>query len=577
MRRRRNHKGVHDEAAREHPLNRMVNMLVRLIGERLSGQRLQQWQVQFLRDNMLNPQLWQFAGNRILNAFGDRTFTQIAFAFRDDLTRQVLTTLAEWAQRVMDGNFDFGIEMQEEQHFPPDDIEAQRDRNQRPAPPPATIPPPELEEPFVFYPVPGLNPMDNPYNMPVPLPTRAPGTLAPDGTVTAIPETDAPTGPPQPVMSKFTSFPNTHCCVDLGYVDLSPHTRGGRRGSRTSKELLPATVFQFQRSQLALSAKDAYSVTFPSDIRVDRPDTALIKGTLTSTGSRAHVKFLQSPQTAMNAVWQIENAFAQTSNNVTLHEGPYAKPIYAPTSDARNFITDAQDGSMNIFLSRQSACVLMKNVTANAASDSSISQSPCFVRMLWIQAKHNIHQSVSTTSEADFLANKYINGMDDYFSTFNTGIKYTPSLDRSLGTSFKDSNFWDDWSIVETKEFCLAPGQQAQVKYGIKSPQILSTKYTFDSVPGQFHLSNQVYRPVVAKEGEIHLMMITHGGLAEYTDATAPEVAALVEPTKLLFNLSTSYASRLMISDDSRETKKAQVIPNTAGVLQPDLDIHPSD
>lgn len=383
-----------------------------------------------------------------------------------------------------------------------------------------------------------------------------------------------------------TAFSNTRCCVDLGEVNLNKYGKGGSRGDYFNSEDVISQVYisQFNGGSY-LSNLDTKKF---SDLPQNRDMNVRLPSNINANTVLNHWEYTTEDNRpfGFNSVHQLEKVkFVLTAQAAAAAVGGvsgFQEPVNANT--VTDTLVDLGNAKDLVCLMNQSMIVRMKNTHKKATDDAGEnSVGQIYITIKAMKAKHDIYPiAVSTPPAAtQFSQDLIAAGFEDYYADSTSVLQHpevgNTRLPQSLFQFPHESwkrNKWfnDNWQCVDTKSFCLCPGQESHLRYKLTKPQILSYNY---SSKAQYQ-SATLAKPVLFKKGEIQLFLSFEGGLAPYSQAPGdPENIwrPRIEPTQMLVMVHHQYEAKKLPTSEGNEARRlTQFIPGGT-IHQDDLDV----
>lgn len=374
-----------------------------------------------------------------------------------------------------------------------------------------------------------------------------------------------------PQMGKWTSYPNTAMCVDLGTMNLDP--KGGRYGDKVYDDDIVGqwTTSRQTYTYQARTTHDQRLFQFLTDAQLDMTST-LEGNEVTQLGTDG-----------LNQRHQIRTKFTKTSNyrncsfnsviklNEILENMPrsaettltFAHPVPEGSTYEDRF-AQTNDANMLVCLKNQFIELHIKNMTKTALSSSTTvgaftdgSPLKCTLRIL--EAKQDVLAPVTAATGGGTQSNIFNETMNEGFSRswdrsassfyYSSAASTLSSSEQNYMVYYGDNQYLEEyWKIVDKKDFCLCPGQEGTVRIGLPKKQILSYNYLLNAlkgtvVSGTFGV-DAVWRmktPFI-KKGEQHVFIEMHGGIAGAYNTTETENASVnVQPIQAFFYWTHSY------------------------------------
>jgi hypothetical protein len=145
------------------------------------------------------------------------------------------------------------------------------------------------------------------------------------------------------------------------------------------------------------------------------------------------------------------------------------------------------------------------------------------------------------------------------------------SAEQPIHTPWKHNRWFEEnWNTVETKNICLAAGQEGTLRIKLGKSQILSYKYLQESI----HNSPTSHIPMLYKKGEMQVFASVTGGIAPYgatQGAAASTWVAHIEPVRVLMVLNHKFTAKRLQQAEGAKARRIQSLP-APGTLQADLD-----
>lgn len=319
-----------------------------------------------------------------------------------------------------------------------------------------------------------------------------PALEGPDGIdkpllITEEPHSEEPAVP----MSKYTSYPLSRCCVDLGA--FNPDMKNDKI---TNSDISDPYTFDSSAMLLSESTINKKKFVWFGDIAHD----AYASGT--AGASVVWTAAAQPNDIAINSVRQLDKYAAAS--------GLIAYPTKQNDSNAP--ISDVNDGNQKVVIWDQYIEMQIKNTSSGVETNN---ESPLFMEIYLMQAKEDIYQILDTANTgvlASLTQGSFVSKYD------SSGSGLSDSVAQPMTVAFSDSEFLKKFKIVDSKKCCLPPGQIGTLRIFAGKPQVLSYKYTTRTK--FLNATGPTFRPVVMKKGEQRLLIIHHGGVGNYDSAT---------------------------------------------------------
>jgi len=408
-----------------------------------------------------------------------------------------------------------------------------------------------------------------------------------------------------PKMGKWTSFPNTSTCVDLGTMELNP--KGGPGGDHIYENDLVGEWTQFREiyQRLYTSSGDGklFQILSESEIVMSQEDSQPTPANMGTDGQT-------TPQ-----VHKFRTKFSKTANyrNLsfnsvqTIHEilenmpfdkmGTQLSFVY-PVPNGGTYedaFYETNDAFMMIGIKNQYVELTIKNCTntqiesvdwaAGTTGDGdAVPAAPAKVTLWVIQAKEDIpinadnDGTISNHYNLDLAA-----GWTRYQDRSRSDLVPASNNTKSYVVHYGDNSYLTEyWDIVSKKDFCLCPGQEGTLKIGLPKKQVLSTQYMLNARKGTL-VSGTVgtdavwrYKTPYIKKGEQHVLMELHGGigLAHETGNIASH-SLNVAPTQVGLLWTHSYEYCVISTSNSQTViKNNNVTKNsyTNYIYDPDIN-----
>lgn len=335
-------------------------------------------------------------------------------------------------------------------------------------------------------------------------------------------------------MSAYTSYPLTRCCVDLGAFHPE------RKNDYVDPNYLADSVaYKYTMSGFQVSNQNKFTFLPLTDMR----------GT-TAAGAFAQLVYgTQKQFPGFNSVRQLAAIFTQ--------EG-LTPPTY--DNDPQRFISEPGDSQQLAVLYNQSITCHIKNLHF---TESSAQESPIFIRIYLCQAKNDIYHEDPTDSAAEPISDGIKNGWERAYAGDLAGTNGEVDLHYRIS---ENQYFLENWKIIDSKKFCLAPGQEGIFRAVLKQPQILS----FQHMARATKYANTHLTPVVYKRGEQTFFIYMHGGITPYDNYTSMNV----EKARLGFYAYSSWDAALY-TPQKNQAVGVEVTEVANGTLQDaDIDVH---
>jgi hypothetical protein len=347
-----------------------------------------------------------------------------------------------------------------------------------------------------------------------------------------------------------------HSYKDLGVINLRKHGKGGWKGDRFDKDDATNSYNMEEYGWNIVTipgSKKKFGDIVPQTINAPIAD---VGGTISvlDFGPLAPAKFNSCEQVIAGS-----NA-CYTS---------YVSPEYSNASMTAK-IVDSNDATALCCLRNQQLYIRFKNVTANVASDTSISESPLFISCIAVQAKKDITQPLINSS-GSYLEALLANGFQQTHDGFVGTAPYANSLEQPVNVTWRDNAWYNDnFDFLAGKRFVLEPGQEAHLRFVLSPPQILSSKFKLNNVVGDY-TGTLKWAPVMIKKGEIRFFYSVYSGIAQFDDQGLNFVTT--EPGKMLVHISRQYTAFGLNKDKGKVHRQYVETPIGAGILQPDVDV----
>lgn len=347
-----------------------------------------------------------------------------------------------------------------------------------------------------------------------------------------------------PKMGKWTSFPNTTACVDLGTMELNP--KGGPGGDHIYENDLVGewTQFRSMYERLYTTSGDGklWQMLSESEIVMSQEDSQSTPANMGTDGQT-------TPQ-----VHKFRTKFSKTANYrncsfnsaMTIHEilenMPYDKMgtqltyVY-PVPNGGTYedqFYETNDAFMMIGIKNQYVELHFKNLT-NSLIDSNendagttvdtnndkVPASPAKITVRIIQAKEDIPVNADNDGTISNHYNTDVGaGWTRYQDRSRSDIVPASNNFKSYLVRYGDNSYLKEyWEIVSKKDFCLCVGQEGTLKIGLPKKQVLSTQYMLNARKGTL-LSGTPgtdavwrYKTPYIKKGEQQVLIEVHGGI----------------------------------------------------------------
>jgi len=410
-----------------------------------------------------------------------------------------------------------------------------------------------------------------------------------------------------PQMGKWTSYPTTSMCVDLGTMELDP--KGGRYGDKVYEDDVVGqwtTHRQMYQWQATVNS-DAKLFQFLTESEVDMTSTTEANGS-TSLG-------LDTQGTEQRH--QIRTSFTKTANYrnasfnsvIKLNEilehmpqdgGGTTQTFIHPVPEGGTYEdrwAQTNDAPMILCLKNQFIEMHIKNMTGavttpadynTLGSETATTPSPLKMTLRVLEALNDILVPVSASGVNTNIFNETMNeGFTRSWDISRSDTPYNsdPSVlaqsEQNYMVYYSDNQYLtENWKVVDKKEFCLCPGQEGTLKIGLPKKQVLSMQYLLNATKGTIVSgsvgTNAIWRmktPFI-KKGEQHLFVEFHGGLgvAKVTDNAT--LSSNISPVQVAFLWTHSYEYAVLHSANKTYTIKTIVDKTKYTDYSADVDIN---
>lgn len=388
-----------------------------------------------------------------------------------------------------------------------------------------------------------------------------------------------------PKMTKWTSYPQTTTCVDLGTMNLDP--KGGRNGDRWASDDITGkwTEMRNMYGYTYSTGTDHKLIDFLTDCRIQMRNTNSVGATMGSDGdSQVHlfrVDYLKTGVTSnyRNCSFNSAMTLAEILGDMPIDRNgnviAFAYPVPDGTTYQDEFF-ETNDATGTLFCIRNQFIELhFKNISGTAAvfneefdqtTELPTTESPLKMTVRVIKAKKDIPITIGDTedfySEGGAYSGALVTGWTKHQDRSRTDdpLKPLASLHQRYDFHYGDNQYlMEDWDVVDKKEFCLCVGQEGTLRIGLPKPQILSMQYLLNArkyllvsgTPGASAV--WLMRTPFIKKGEQHVIIEMHGGVGYGVTAGATPTANIKAAGVAVF-WTHSYEYNTLVTQNSQIT-----------------------
>lgn len=360
-----------------------------------------------------------------------------------------------------------------------------------------------------------------------------------------------------PQMGKWTSYPTTTMCVDLGTLNLNP-----KPGSFIDDTSITGNWTMMRNTYYwhgtAQSDKRLWQNLTECGVTMDNSDHLGVA--MGNDGGAVRHHMYPRPtldETYRNCSFNSALSLLETLRNLPVDSAGDAATFTWPVPNGQVYTNDFYETNSAyqlVGLRNQFVELHIKNMSGSVfdfldSTEDATDKSPMKTVVRVIQAKENILVDVAASNT---IANVFNAPLASGFTRSNDlslsddPLKPVNSSHQKYQIFYGDNGYLsENWEIVDKKEFCLCPGQEGTLKIGLPKNQVISFKYLLEAEKGTLVSgtvgTNGIWRmktPII-KKGEQHVLVEFHGGVGVAKSAALE--APNMKPVSAAFYWTHSY------------------------------------